>query len=191
MEKEKRNRNAIRSRNLLINAFVELVQDSPIGKITVTQIVSKAGLNRSTFYAHFKSPEDIVKYIDQDIVNNLSKFIENVDAASIMNNPAPLMDRVADFVMEKEEFYKMFAKIETANTFLIQLEEMVIEKIMESEQSNSNTEHSAGFSIKLRFLVGGYVSLYRDWFRGKITMTPHEFSNILSKALTNDVESYL
>lgn len=60
MEKEKRNRNALRSQKMLINAFVDLVQDTPPEKITVTSIVNKAGLNRSTFYAHFNRPSDIV-----------------------------------------------------------------------------------------------------------------------------------
>ena len=41
----------------IVHAYVELMQKNK--KITVTDIVNTADLNRSTFYAHFKTADDV------------------------------------------------------------------------------------------------------------------------------------
>ena len=40
-------------------------------KITVTDIVNTADLNRSTFYAHFKTADDVREKIQTDVINEL------------------------------------------------------------------------------------------------------------------------
>lgn len=185
----KQNRNAIRSKNMLINAFVEIVQDTPVEKVTVTNIVNKAGLNRSTFYAHFQRPEDIVKYIQRDIIENLYSFLDEVEFESLLMNPMPLMERVADFVMEREGFYGMLIRLSGANGFLEELKEAVIEKMLEDEQSLNSVSDRSMFIINLRFMTGGYVSLYRDWFNGRTDKNPYEFSKIIAKTIIDGVRA--
>ena len=52
VKKKKTYRNFTRSEKAIVHAYVELMQKNK--KITVTDIVNTADLNRSTFYAHFK-----------------------------------------------------------------------------------------------------------------------------------------
>ena len=56
MEKTKKKtyRNFKRSEKAIIRAYVELIQNKGDKRITVTDIVENADLNRSTFYSHFK-----------------------------------------------------------------------------------------------------------------------------------------
>jgi len=53
MTERKENRNARRSRQMIREAFEELLEEKGFHKITVTDIVARADLNRSTFYAHY------------------------------------------------------------------------------------------------------------------------------------------
>ena len=45
-------RSAIRSRKLINEALADLLTEKPLDKITVTDVVSRADINRGTFYAH-------------------------------------------------------------------------------------------------------------------------------------------
>ena len=58
-KKKKTYRNFTRSEKAIIRAYVELMQKKVRSRITVTDIVNTADLNRSTFYAHFKSADDV------------------------------------------------------------------------------------------------------------------------------------
>lgn len=46
-------KSAIRSRRMIQRALVELLQEKELDKITVTDIVTRADINRGTFYAHY------------------------------------------------------------------------------------------------------------------------------------------
>ena len=51
MPKKAEYRNALRSKALIKDSFVTLMQAKPLEKITVTDVVNKAQINRGTFYA--------------------------------------------------------------------------------------------------------------------------------------------
>ena len=46
-------RSAIRSRRMIREAYTVLLKEKDLSKITVTDIVNRADINRATFYAHY------------------------------------------------------------------------------------------------------------------------------------------
>ena len=58
-------RSAIRSRKLINEALADLLTEKPLDKITVTDVVSRADINRGTFYAHYKDIPDVVDHLIQ------------------------------------------------------------------------------------------------------------------------------
>ena len=84
-ESKRQNRQAIRSRRLLQEAFVTLLQDKPYKKITISDITEEADLARSTFYAHFDTKEQLlISYVD-DI---LDQFFEMIAARDYVDPDA-------------------------------------------------------------------------------------------------------
>lgn len=54
---------AINVKHLLANAIIELSEEKPLAKITVTDIVIRAGTGRQTFYNHFRDKNDLIYWI--------------------------------------------------------------------------------------------------------------------------------
>lgn len=50
-----------RSREALQTALFRLMQDQPYNNISVSDIVRQAGVNRSTFYAHYQDKDDLFR----------------------------------------------------------------------------------------------------------------------------------
>ncbi len=69
-------RSAIRSRKLIRQAYVELIKEKDIDKITVMDVVNKADINRGTFYAHYKSVFDVSEQIGNEILSALLEFLD-------------------------------------------------------------------------------------------------------------------
>lgn len=59
---------AVETRRRLVDAFVTLSADGPEPALTVSELVDRAGLHRSSFYAHFEDIEELVLFVlDQQL----------------------------------------------------------------------------------------------------------------------------
>ncbi len=65
----------VRTRGLIVSAFMELMQSQPFREITIQEIADRATVNRVTFYAHFADKYDLIDQILHD------EFREHVAAA--------------------------------------------------------------------------------------------------------------
>lgn len=63
------------TRNTFIEAFCELYKVKPIEKITVKELVSKAGYSRATFYNYFNDAYELLEYVENDFITSLLKEI--------------------------------------------------------------------------------------------------------------------
>ena len=55
------------TRRTLQESLVALMQEKPLQKISVKEICARADINRSTFYVHFGSPEEVLNSITEGI----------------------------------------------------------------------------------------------------------------------------
>lgn len=54
---------AINVKKLLADALLELSEEKPLAKISITDIVKRAGAGRQTFYNHFQDKNDLIYWI--------------------------------------------------------------------------------------------------------------------------------
>ncbi|MDD6763415.1 MAG: TetR/AcrR family transcriptional regulator [Clostridiales bacterium] len=182
MEK-KRNRNAIRSVNMIMNAYGELLKVTPMEKITVTSIVNKAGLNRSTFYAHFDCPNDVRKMLEKKLVDELMEKIDCLDFKGLMADPQPLLDIVAERLEERMDYLNVMLERYPTTEWMESIKEAIIERFMSDAEAEGSYENKDDLLINLRFFVGGYISLCRDYINNKISDTPSELSESLARTI--------
>src|SRR3712207_5429822 len=52
-----------RTRDLLVRAFNELVEEKGHSGLTVQEIAERATINRATFYAHFRDQYELFDYV--------------------------------------------------------------------------------------------------------------------------------
>lgn len=71
MTERKEYRSSRRSRRMIRVAFESLIREREFSKITVTDIVERADLNRSTFYAHYPDIYGIVEEIYGSFADSL------------------------------------------------------------------------------------------------------------------------
>ena len=64
-------RSSIRYKNLIRNALLSLMTEKPFEKITITDIVNRADINRGTFYAHYRSTDEVLEKIQSDAISEV------------------------------------------------------------------------------------------------------------------------
>jgi AcrR family transcriptional regulator len=191
MEEKRRNKNAIRSRKMIVNAYIELISEMPVEKVTVTKIVERADLNRSTFYAHFTCPQDVMVSIQNEVVDSFLALMNEIPLGRFLKDPLPLLMRVADFINERKEYYKILISSDRTLGFLEEFKEIIINRMLEDKETIALAKNPAAIQTNLRFFVGGYISLFHDWIAGKLNMSLYDMTEMTSKTIAAGVSTFL
>ena len=83
--KKSQNPSAVRSRREISNALLKLMQEHPYAEISVKQIIMETSLARKTFYLNFRSKDDVLESILDELIGEYTKALSN---AKEENNPA-------------------------------------------------------------------------------------------------------
>lgn len=89
-----------RTRQLLLDAFGQLLSEKSFEEITVQDITERATVNRATFYAHF---EDKYVLLDQSMTEMIQQFMhQKLPADSLFNttNLERLIETVCEFLAQ-------------------------------------------------------------------------------------------
>lgn len=181
-------RSSLRSKKLITDALVELLDEKTLDKITITDIVKKANINRGTFYAHYTSVSDVVTVIFESAFEIIKTSIHYMQ--DDVNWDMNVMLKELQSVMEKDiTFYQ---KIFSSDINMKVYEEIIntlMSYVFEHENEISNISH-ADFIFYTSFYSGGIIKLYRDWFSGTLPMS---FDELTERATTllNDMKKHV
>ena len=177
-------RSSLRSKKMITDALVELLDEKTLDKITVTDIVKRANINRGTFYAHYESVTDVVTSIFENayeiIKGSIHVFHDNTDF------DMGIMLKELQSVMEKDfDFYKKIFSSDINMKIYEEISNVLISYVYDHETEISKVSHE-DFVFYTSFYSGGIIKLYRDWFIGELPMT---FDELTKRAtiLLNDL----
>ncbi|MCS0542790.1 TetR/AcrR family transcriptional regulator, partial [Aeromonas veronii] len=67
------------TRMVLKGSLMKLLKEKPIATITVKEICEVADINRSTFYAHYSDQFDLLKKIEEEIIEDMITYLNQYD----------------------------------------------------------------------------------------------------------------
>ena len=76
-------RSAVRSRELIREAMLNLICEKNLNDITIKEVVEKARINRSTFYAHYSNLGDLVEELELELLTFLEEQLKQRSGATI------------------------------------------------------------------------------------------------------------
>jgi AcrR family transcriptional regulator len=141
-----------RTKKLLQDAMVELILENGYSKVSVQDIVDRADVGRTTFYAHFQDKEDLLmsgfELLHREIVD------------AIHAEPDKLLPGLPLFAHAEEvvDLFKAFGAVESLMGKIRQaLVKLVKERLVQRGELGVNSE---GFA---EFMVGGLLSMLFWW----------------------------
>ncbi|RAP75881.1 TetR/AcrR family transcriptional regulator [Paenibacillus montanisoli] len=121
----------VRTRQLLKDAFIELLQEMDIEKISVNRIAERATINRVTFYLHYRDIPDMLEKMADDMIEELQAAVEqppppsrssdDIDSVKLVN----LLEHIA----ANAKFYKVVLGKKRTPIFTERLLKMLSESV--------------------------------------------------------------
>ena len=183
MEKRKEYRSAVRSRRLIRSAFLELLREKTYEKITVTDIVTRADINRSTFYAHYPDVRGLVEEIVGETISQSIALADSLNIREFLEDPMPFLRELTSYSTDNQELYTLLCRSEFAQRQMEQLKRTLINSAMQSPAFPESVRSTPDFRIQISFFVGGILSLYVMWLQGELDCTVEDITRHLSQLI--------
>ena len=162
-----------KTRESIFKAFSSLLETERYEHITVQDIIDKADIGRSTFYAHFETKDMLLKEMCHSIFNHI---FDN-ELCSYKGDKKDLQSRLAHILWHFKEIEKDIVGILSSGSgelFMGYLKEN-LNLLFKMYLADFKTDVPADFL--LNYLVGSFCETVKWWVGGKMTEPPETVAN--------------
>lgn len=157
------------TKKALASALKELMEESPFEKINIASICERCGMNRKSFYYHFKDKYDLINWIfDTDIITLM------------MNRPDDKwesFEMLCRYFYENRNFYRKALRITGQNSFSEHLREFT--RPLLRDRIESILKGNKIPQICVDFFTDGLVCSIERWLMDKDCMPPEQFVSMV------------
>ena len=172
-----------RTRHLLSEAFVQLLREKGYSDITVSDIIERANVGRSTFYSHFHDKNDL-------FVSELDRVIEVLGNRIPGQREMPFFPSLELFrhVGREYELYKALVWTPGIELLIKHLQTSLSYRIEQGLQQ-TNKEFETPIPVLANFIAGGFLTLLQWWLENKMIYPPEQMDGIYIKLITSGIEA--
>lgn len=147
-----------RTKKLLIEALLSLMEEQPFSEISVVDICQRAMVHRTTFYAHFEDKYALLRYA----VARLYRAFEPT-GEDLLANPRSyflsVFQNALSFVRAHSGLYR--SAVSSGSVDIQTLEDLVAEQLL--SRFPADEANPARTEITAHFYAGGILAIVRWW----------------------------
>ena len=172
-----------KTRAAIFNAFSGLLREKNYNKITVQEIINRADVGRTTFYAHFETKEDLLKELCEElfghIIASAADCTHTHGLYSDSSAPESVFCHLLQHLEENDNNILGLLSCESSEIFLRYFKDSLNQLIQNqfadrilSRQQEADSQIPRDFLIN--HISGSFVEMVLWWIRGGRRETPEE-----------------
>lgn len=179
MTEQKLDRRVQRTRNLLNNALMELIQEKGYDNVTIEDITERANLGRTTFYLHYQGKDDLLLDHHDGFVSQLS--LDRLSRSQLLGDePQPEMIAFLQQLSKSGEIYAAFTKAKDAEFIMRNIHERTTLNLRRSlEAAFPGVTPSPPLAVLTQYVVGAQFSLLDWWIKNEAAYEPTQIATML------------
>ena len=97
----KNDRRIRRTRAAIQSAFLKLIFEKDINKITIKELCERADINKSTFYLHYQDIYDLEEQIEEEISEKVCHIILEYEVGELIPKAPEIWHRILNLPLEE------------------------------------------------------------------------------------------
>ena len=160
-------------------SFKKLMADQPFEKISIKDICDECGMNRNSFYYHFKDKQDLIIWIFD------FEFLAKIQTHEI-KDVFEFFEAVCEYFYENKSYYVKAFEITGQNCFSVYFSEIFLEFCIEYMLKYfGNTENKDYYA---KFATDSLRMLLLLWLTDKKQLKAHEVVTMAKEAVFDIAE---
>lgn len=178
MATEKMDRRVRKTRALLLQGLIKLMNEKDISDISVKELSDLADINRGTFYLHYNDIFDMVDKIEKDLFVEFNSILDrNLTAERQVLSPGPILLDIFTFLERHRDLAKVMIGPHGDLAFVNHLKALVEERLHHLMQQE---RPSPDYGYNFAFVVSGYIGVIELWLNRSDPHSPEEMAEICS-----------
>ena len=161
------------TKECICSALLSLMATETFDHITVTSIINRAGVSRGGFYRNYKTKEDVLEEICEELFQYIVHFITEHD---LYDNPKKWYEDLFRSIAENAEIFQLLIKAQVPRNIVLKFDEGLILQKLQKDDSLMEQYRAAAIGKALTEVVV-------LWFRNGMQESPEEMAEILLKII--------
>ncbi|ACL19755.1 transcriptional regulator, TetR family [Desulfitobacterium hafniense DCB-2] len=175
----------IKTRKLIKEAFYEAVHEKGFDKITVSDIAGKAMINRSTFYLHYKDKFDLLRSLEDEVLEDIEEISlsvtrESIQASRLTGAPFPHIVKLLTYVQENSEFFQLTVRDNTYLSFYNKMGDLISKRTFEVIFPQLTLDGLFSKYLK-HIVVAIFSSIINQWIKNGMQETKEDIASLITK----------
>jgi len=180
MRNDKVDRRVKYTKMVLKESFINLLEKKNIAQITIKEICEDADINRATFYAHYSDQYDLMKKIENELLDNINDYLAGFDKKNNDMNAVLLAEKIFEYIKENARLCKLLLSERGDFSFQKQIVMLVYDLIITELTDNSNlTKEDAEYVYS--FTITGCVGIVQKWLNDDMKKSSHFMAEMVVK----------
>lgn len=188
MLKTTKDRRSIRTKKMIRNALSELIEEKGFNSISITDLTTRADINRGTFYLHYMDKYDLLEKSEHEILEDIqekTKDIDSIDLLSInfLNKPIPFMIKLFEYFKENAIFLKAILGSKGDPVFHNKLKRLIQINLFEGKVLREFKPDSMLVPAEyfISYVLSAHLGVIQKWLESGMEKTPAEMALILTR----------
>lgn len=181
------NRRTTKTKKELKDALISLMEKKDFKKITITDIVALADLNRGTFYKHYQTQEELLNELIDDVMEDLIKSYKEPYLHTdifIISELTTSSIRIFEHVHSYSDFYMIIVNSNVLPGFQNRICEILKQLILQDLAFGTNTNQKINSDLFSSYSAYALFGLIMEWVKGGYKYTPKHMAEQLIEILS-------
>ena len=185
----KTDKRSMKTRKAIKIAFLKLVKTIEINEISITELTTLANINRNSFYTHYKSVENILDDINEEILYYLEQILQKHSFKFLRSDPYPIMREFSNLAVSNSYIseYLLFSK--SSNNLLRKLKDKICDRFHELYREENGNDNPY-IKYILAYIISGVFEIYHVWFRNNKEIDIEEITKQISLFVATGLKTY-
>lgn len=180
MREDKVNRKVKYTKMVLKESLIKLLKEKPISRITITEICEEADINRATFYAHYSDQYNLLKQIEQELVDDINKYLANYNFHQNDPESLQMMEKIFEYIKENSELCSVLLSESGDKEFRKDVL-MIVQKQCIQEWTTKKSVNKDIAEYLYSYATNGSIGAILKWLQNGMDRPTHEMAQIIIK----------
>ncbi len=175
----------------IYDAFFLLLQNKELDKITVSDVIKKAGIVRSTFYNHYENIPALMVAAEDKTIRDIFRMMESFHPKNDRDMCRSYFLAICNYT-RKNPFLANLLQSPRGDAFFEKAITMFHKYVAEVTQINvTATSDRTTFSYLIASSIGCTIGVLHKWTAEDFATPAEEIADILSKIFVSGILPYL
>jgi AcrR family transcriptional regulator len=180
VKQQKADRRSQRTYRLVSSAFAELLVEKPYDEILVQDILDRAGIGRTTFYAHYFDKEDV---LDSMTEQQLEMFTHQIAHSTARQRVVPSLELFEHVYQSPQQHFRALMRSRAGEPLWEALQTALCRAIEPALCTLCAERRSPSIPLPVvsQYLAGTFLTLLKWWLSADMPYPPEQMESIFQQ----------